>query len=154
MLSELIKPQQRIGAERLVEEVAENAGDGGAAEEAEVHDDELYASQSLSSEIAAVQERSSTQCGYGFAWLRHGVLGKFAGEIKGLIDIEKPDEMRVEERAEVTKELDTRSFDVEHYLYVVLFLTNVQPSSGPTCSIRTMGCKQRCSFAWKRSTYL
>uniref|UniRef100_A0A914ELW4 Protein SHQ1 homolog n=1 Tax=Acrobeloides nanus TaxID=290746 RepID=A0A914ELW4_9BILA len=94
MLSELIKPQ-RVSAERLISELPSTSQNL----------DEL--------------ENEESVChlyGYGFASQRHGILGKFIGEIGSLIDVMDPENFAIDSRSDFCRELDEEKFDPEYYL--------------------------------------
>ena len=59
--------------------------------------------------------------GYGFAWRRHGVMGKLAADVDNLIDLEFADDSPLEDRVSSCLKFDKRSFDPDHYVYVVAF---------------------------------
>jgi hypothetical protein len=54
--------------------------------------------------------------GYGFAWLRHGVLSKFGSEVSELFEFENADEIPISQRLPKLQERDEKAFDSEYYL--------------------------------------
>lgn len=57
--------------------------------------------------------------GYGFAYSRHGIIGKFSSEIDNLLDLENPDGSLIDERFMDCLRHDQLKFDAEHYMYVL-----------------------------------
>jgi len=114
MLSELLKPTEskEVGAQRLVEEVPDED-----EEEATISDDCLFANQEISSEPETdICDAVCTKFGYGFGWLRHGVLGKFQDELGEMIDLREMEDTPINERAELCRLFDVERFKEEHYL--------------------------------------
>lgn len=130
MLSELIHPQ-RVSAAKPVEELEteEDADRAEGAFAAEIQtsmlmsnldsllDDAIRAKQKLAEESQSPDCRLVEECGYGFAWRRHGVISKFgAGDLGELFVWSTVDEMPIKHRQEALDALDEEAFAAEHYL--------------------------------------
>lgn len=121
MLSELLQPQRKLDAGRMVEEVVscsqpssseESALEGVSVDE---NTDEIFAEQALAEEEKFTDE-VSTIYGYGYGWKRHGVLLKFQEDVGELFDLKQPDVVPIEERIELCRDFDKQHFKQEHYL--------------------------------------
>ncbi|VDK56002.1 unnamed protein product [Anisakis simplex] len=114
MITELLRPQKKLTAEKPVEEIANDGGD------------EYYVDQS---EGRAEEEPLDEICqmyGYGFAWSRHGVLGRLAVDIDNLIDLEDCEESKIDERYAACCAHDQISFQPDHYMYADTMEENEQ----------------------------
>ncbi|VDK70996.1 unnamed protein product [Cylicostephanus goldi] len=69
MITELLNPQKKISAKQLVEEVADDT------EEENDDDDDYLIEQNITDVSAGCTENTDSNCGYGFAWRRNGILG-------------------------------------------------------------------------------
>lgn len=76
--------------------------------------------QKLSEDSEEAQgEKKASIChlyGYGFAWQRHGVLGKLREEIGSLIDVIDPEHFAIDSRSDFCREMDEDQFSADYYL--------------------------------------
>ncbi|VDK84566.1 unnamed protein product [Litomosoides sigmodontis] len=108
LVNQLLKPSD-IHAKRLVEEIGEDILINFA--------NEPQCSKASDSDID--DDFMNEECklyGYGFAYCRHGIIGKFSSEIDDLLDLENPDESLIEERFMDCLRHDQLKFDAEHYI--------------------------------------
>lgn len=54
--------------------------------------------------------------GYGFGWLRHGVLSKFGAEVDEMFDLRDLETVKISDRLSRILIIDEAAFDSEHYL--------------------------------------
>ncbi|CAJ0602765.1 unnamed protein product [Cylicocyclus nassatus] len=109
MITELLNPQKKISAQQLVEEVADDA-------EEENLDDIYLIEQNITDVSAGCTENTETNCGYGFAWKRNGVLGQLSQEIGALVELTNPEHTPISERSGLCRQKDLEAFDPERYL--------------------------------------
>lgn len=57
--------------------------------------------------------------GYGFAYSRRGILGKFSAEITNLLDLNDPEGSLIDKRYDDCLRHDQLKFNAEHYMYVL-----------------------------------
>uniref|UniRef100_A0A915BFB1 Protein SHQ1 homolog n=1 Tax=Parascaris univalens TaxID=6257 RepID=A0A915BFB1_PARUN len=107
MITELLRPQKRPTAEHLVEQIDDLDADDGA---------EYFVDQKEGEEEEDPRDEVCTVFGYGFAWGRHGVLGRLAAEIDSLIDLEDAENSRISERVDACCAHDQLSFQPDHYI--------------------------------------
>ncbi|GMR48245.1 hypothetical protein PMAYCL1PPCAC_18440 [Pristionchus mayeri] len=120
MITQVLKMGE-ISARPLVEEIGDE--EGRSEEEEEEEDDldavgdELLVEQSAheGEEESAVDEESK-EYGYGFGWRRRGVLLRLKDEIGKLIDLDDPENTKIDERKIKSALRDRKKFNGEHYL--------------------------------------
>ena len=86
---------------------------------------ELFEQKLPEEEVETSQESVCHLYGYGFASQRHGVLGKFIGEIGSLIDVMDPENFAIDSRNDFSRELDEEKFAPEYYLYIVILFKEI-----------------------------
>ncbi|EFO25937.1 hypothetical protein LOAG_02546 [Loa loa] len=107
LVNQLLKPSD-IHAKRLVEETDES-GDILAN----------FSDEPQNSQISDVDDFMDEECklyGYGFAYSRRGVIGKFSTEIGNLLDLKDPEGSLIDERFTDCLRHDQLKFDAEHYI--------------------------------------
>ncbi|ETN70850.1 hypothetical protein NECAME_14499 [Necator americanus] len=110
MITELLNPQRKISAQKLVEEIVDDADE-------DVEDDsEYFTEQKITDIRVACSDDSTGSCNYGFAWRRKGILGQLSKEIGGLVELPDPENCPIHERGIKCTEKDVKSFDPERYL--------------------------------------
>lgn len=57
--------------------------------------------------------------GYGFAYSRRGIIGKFSAEIDNLLDLEHAEGSLIDKRFVDCLRHDQLKFNGEHYMYVL-----------------------------------
>ncbi|KAI6175340.1 Protein SHQ1-like protein [Aphelenchoides bicaudatus] len=112
MLSELLKPQRPSG-QKAVEELDESG-----EHDDEVPEDEVQVKQELpvDEKTENKDDEQIREYGYGFAWLRHGILSKFGTELEELFDLHDADSVKIDERLLKIQKIDEQNFDSEYYL--------------------------------------
>uniref|UniRef100_A0A915Q558 Protein SHQ1 homolog n=1 Tax=Setaria digitata TaxID=48799 RepID=A0A915Q558_9BILA len=110
LVNQLLKPTE-IHAKRLVEETGENN------DILTYFSNELQTPQTSSnSTISNFMDKKCEFYGYGFAWSRYGIVGKFSAEIDNLLDLGDPENSLIDERIISCLRHDQLKFDAEYYV--------------------------------------
>ncbi|KAK5983419.1 CS domain-containing protein [Trichostrongylus colubriformis] len=111
MITELLNPQKKISAQKMVEEIR-----GTDDEEEDVDGNDYLIEQKVADIQAGCSDNVSDECGYGFACRRKGVLGQLSEEIGKLVELSDPEHSEIHERSTRCAECDIKAFDAERYL--------------------------------------
>lgn len=79
-------------------------------------DDEIQVKQKLPADEKPEEDETVREFGYGFGWLRRGVLAKFGTELEELFDLRDADSIKIDKRLQKIQKIDEENFDSEYYL--------------------------------------
>ncbi|EGT48652.1 hypothetical protein CAEBREN_14074 [Caenorhabditis brenneri] len=115
LISELLTPSTNRSEPHGRQLVEEMDSEGEENEEEDV-ENEFLIEQEVPAQETSESGSQIKNFGYGFGWTKIGVIERLRGEIGKLVDMQNPEDVEIQKRAEKLKELDWENFDEGRYL--------------------------------------